>query len=164
RSAGSKRDAPQRPQGRLRLIAGRGYSRPFNRALSCCGLDPVGLSLMLRSARVIALTAMLVGLSTAHAADTTLTLACKGTETREMSGARKSPEVINIGIIVDLEKKTVVGLEPTVTLKIDNITETTISFSGGEGGWFVNGILDRVTGSLIASSSRTKGPTTSHDL
>ena len=90
-------------------------------------------------------------------------LACKGTETSK-GGARTSSEVINIGIIVDLQKKTVVGLEPTVTLTIDSLTETTISFSGAEGSWYVSGILDRVTGSLVASSGRSNGPTTSHDL
>jgi len=69
---------------------------------------------------------VICGLVTAQAADTTLTLACKGTETRETSqgGARKSSEVINIGIIVDLQKKTVVGLEPTVPLTIDSVAET----------------------------------------
>ena len=105
----------------------------------------------------------MLGLSTAHAADETLTLACKGKETSGVA-ARKSSEVINIGIIVDLQKKTVVGLEPTVTLTIDSLTETTISFSGAEGSWYVSGILDRVTGSLVASSGRSNGPTTSHDL
>ena len=114
--------------------------------------------------RVIALIAMVTcGLLRAQAADTTLTLACKGTETSK-GGARTSSEVINIGIIVDLQKKTVVGLEPTVTLTIDSLTETTISFSGAEGSWYVSGILDRVTGSLVASSGRSNGPTTSHDL
>jgi hypothetical protein len=51
--------------------------------------------------RVIALIAMVTCLSvTAQAADTTLTLACKGTETRG-GGTRKSSEAIDIGIIVD---------------------------------------------------------------
>jgi hypothetical protein len=119
---------------------------------------------MLRTcSRLIVLAVMLVGLPTAQGADTTLTLACKGTETQSI-GTRKSSEVINIGIIVDLQKKTVVGLEPTVPLTIDSLTETTISFSGADRGWFVNGILDRVTGSLVASSGRSNGPTTSHDL
>jgi hypothetical protein len=117
---------------------------------------------MLRHCSCIAFAVILV--STAQAADTTLTLACKGKEETSQGGARKSSEVINIGIIVDLQKKTLVGLEPTVTLTVDSVTETTISFSGAQGGWFVSGILDRVTGSLIASSGRSNGPTTSHDL
>jgi hypothetical protein len=144
-------------------IKGRG--RPPAIVVRCLGLDWLEPSLMLRTCpRVIALALMLIGLPTAQAADTTLTLACKGTQTTSQDGAPKSSEVINIGIIVDLQKKTVVGFEPTVTLTIDSLTETTISFSGGAGGWFANGILDRVTGSLVAASSRSKGPTTSHDL
>jgi hypothetical protein len=50
-----------------------------------------------RCSCVIALAVMLVGLPTAQAADTVLTLACKGKETSGV-GARKSSEVINIGI------------------------------------------------------------------
>jgi hypothetical protein len=52
-----------------------------------------------RCSCVIALAVMLVGLPTAQAADAVLTLACKGKETSGV-GARKSSEVINIGIIV----------------------------------------------------------------
>jgi hypothetical protein len=66
---------------------------------------------------------MLVGLPTAQAADTTLTLACKGTETLGV-GARKSSEVVNIGIIVDLQKKTVTGL-----------SDDLLSFHGMRGSW-----------------------------
>jgi hypothetical protein len=102
--------------------------------------------------------------STAHAADTTLTLACKGKETSGV-GARKSSEVINIGIVVDLQKKTVVGLEPTTPLTIDGLTETTISFVGAATDWHMSGTLDRVTGSLIAISIRRNPDfTVSHDL
>ena len=56
---------------------------------------------------IIALTAM-VAIPTAQAADTTLTLACKGTKTHQ-SGAGTSSEAINIGLIVDFQKKTIVG-------------------------------------------------------
>jgi len=96
----------------------------------------------------------MLGLSTAHAADETLTLACKGKETSGVA-ARKSSEVINIGIVVDFQKKTVVGLEPTTPLTIDGLTETTISFVGQEADWHMSGTLDRVTGSLIAASIRS---------
>jgi hypothetical protein len=109
---------------------------------------------MLRRCSRIALAVILVGLSAAQAADTTLTLACQGTQTSG-EGARKSSEVINIGIVVDFQKKTVVGLEPAVPLTIDGLTETTISFVGGEREWHMSGTLDRVTGSLIAASIRS---------
>ena len=108
---------------------------------------------MLRRCSRIALAVILVGLSAAQAADTTLTLACQGTQTSG-EGARKSSEVINIGIVVDFQKKTVVGLEPAVPLTIDGLTETTISFVGQEADWHMSGTLDRVTGSLVATSIR----------
>ena len=50
---------------------------------------------------------MLVGLPTAQAADTTLTLACQGTTTSGLEVAK--PEPISMGIIVNFTKKTVHG-------------------------------------------------------
>jgi hypothetical protein len=59
-------------------------------------LDRWGFSAMLSGFPcIIAFTVMLVALPTAQAADTTLTLACKGKETSESSGGRMSSEVIN---------------------------------------------------------------------
>ena len=110
---------------------------------------------------------------TAQAADATLTLVCKGIETSQWGSGPKSSEKVNIGIIVDLPEKTVTGLEPTSPLTIDDLTETTISFSGMQGSWDnkgpawnMSGILDRITGSLVASSSRYKDQknTVSFDL
>ena len=106
--------------------------------------------MLLTCSRVIALIAMVTcGLLRAQAADTTLTLACKGTETSK-GGARTSSEVINIGIIVDFQKKTVVGLSDNA-LTIVGSTETTISFVGGT----MKGTLDRVTGTLDATLIRS---------
>jgi hypothetical protein len=99
------------------------------------------------------LAVMLVGLPTAQAIDTTLTLACKGKETRGV-GARSSSEVINIGVIVDLQKKTVSGLSDSL-LTIIGLTETAISFEGAETDWNMSGTLDGVTGSLVAASIRS---------
>jgi hypothetical protein len=113
---------------------------------------------------VIVLAVMLVGLRTAQAAETTLTLACKGKETSR-GGARTSSEVINIGIIVDLHKKTVIGLSDS-PLTIDKLAETEIRFSGTQAAWITDGYLDRVTGSLFAISSKLGDPkvTRSYDL
>jgi hypothetical protein len=117
--------------------------------------------------RIIALTAMVAGPSiTAQAADTTLTLACQGTETSQWGSRPKSSEKVNIGIIVDLQKKTVTGLSDSYPLTIESITDTMITFSGQEGGWdkksslawSMYGTLDRITGSLVASSSRYEAP------
>lgn len=115
--------------------------------------------------RIIALTAMVAGPSiTAQAADTTLTLACQGTETSQWGSGPKSSEKVNIGIIVDLQKKTVTGLSDN-PLTIETVTDTMISFSGQEGSWDKKGLawnmygtLDRITGSLGASSSRYEAP------
>jgi hypothetical protein len=101
----------------------------------------------------------LAALSSAQAAEPTgtLTLACKGTET-DKGDAGSSSEQINIGVIVDFQKKAVLGLsggEP-VPVPITSISETTISFdiAMSEVGWVMNGTLDRVTGALVASSIR----------
>jgi hypothetical protein len=45
----------------------------------------------------------------------------------------RSSEVISIGIILDLQKKTVTGLGDFPPLRIDSLTETMISFSGEQG-------------------------------
>jgi hypothetical protein len=76
--------------------------------------------------------------------------------------------VINIGIIVDFQKKTVIGLIESLPLTIVGVTETTFSFEGEEAYWNMNGTLDRVTGSLVAGSLRSKpnfpNVTVSYDL
>jgi hypothetical protein len=53
---------------------------------------------------------VICGLVTVQAADTTLTLACKGTETDKVGAGSSSSEQISIGIIVDFQKKAVLGL------------------------------------------------------
>jgi hypothetical protein len=96
---------------------------------------------------------MLVALSTAQAAEPeTLTMACKGTET-DKGGAGSSSEQINIGIIVDFQKKAVLGLSgDSEPVPITSISETTISFAANATGWVMTGTLDRVTGALVLSS------------
>jgi hypothetical protein len=109
------------------------------------------MTVLRTSACVIALNAMVAAPSmTAQAADTTLTLACKGTES---SDASKRSEVLNVGVIIDLEKKTVVGLSDS-PLIIDTVTETAITFGRHEGTWYMDGSLDRVTGQLFALLTR----------
>jgi hypothetical protein len=113
--------------------------------------------------RVVALGVTLVGLPTTQAADTTLTLACQGTETSQWGSGPKSSEKVTIGIIVDLQKKTVTGLEPTTPVTIVTVTDTMISFYGQDSGlkglaWSMYGTLDRITGSLVANSSRHEAP------
>ena len=97
---------------------------------------------------------------TAQAAETeTLTLACKGTETHK-GGAGSSSEQINIGVIVDFQKKAVLGLSgDSEPVPITSISETTISFAAQETGWVMNGTLDRVTGALVAASIKSNPST-----
>ena len=120
---------------------------------------------MLRTCqRIIALAAMLVSPSTMSAQPAepagTLTLACQGTET-DKGGAGSSSEQINIGVIVDFQKKAVLGLsrdgEP-VPVPITSISETTISFDVAVSavGWVMTGTLDRVTGALVASFAQVQ--------
>ena len=95
----------------------------------------------------------------AQAAEPTgrLTLACKGTET-EKGGARTTSEQINIGVIVDFQKKAVLGLSSSgEPVPITSISETTISFeiAVSAAGWVMTGTLDRVTGALVASSIKS---------
>ena len=72
------------------------------------GLGRLGFFPMLRRCSyVIGLAVMLVGLPTAQAADTTLTLACQGTATSGVEDAK--PEPVSMGIIVNFTKRTVQG-------------------------------------------------------
>jgi hypothetical protein len=106
------------------------------------------------------LEAMLLALAALSSAQTaeptgTLTLACKRTET-DRGGAGTSSDEINIGVIVDFQKKTVLGLSgDSESVPITSISETTISFAAKETGWVMTGTLDRVTGALVASSIKS---------
>ena len=91
-----------------------------------------------------------LGLLVAQAAEPTgtLTLACEG-------NTDMSSDKINMGIIVDFQKKVILGLSgDSEVVPITNITETVISFAANqkEIHWVMTGTLDRVTGALVASS------------
>src|SRR5262245_16973601 len=85
-----------------------------------------GFFSMLGRFACIAPAVMLVGLSSAHAADTTLTLACQGTTTAGTEDAK--PEPISMGIIVNFTKQTVHGFGDPILgeqlIKITGVTET----------------------------------------
>jgi hypothetical protein len=102
---------------------------------------------------------MLVGLSTAHAADTTLTLACQGTTTFGTEDAKREP--ISMGIIVDFTNHTVHGFgypgfsgQFDFPVKITGMNEVTVAFHGshefGSTLSSITGSLDRVTGDVEA--------------
>jgi hypothetical protein len=90
----------------------------------------------------------------------TLTLACNG---RSESGTGAGSNNISKGVILDFQTKIVSGLSNGVA-NITGVTETTISFSGTEEGLVIKGVLDRVTGTLLANSIKSDpntGKTTS---
>jgi hypothetical protein len=112
---------------------------------------------MFRRCACIALAVMLVGLSTAQAADTTLTLACQGA-----SKTDAKPEPISMSIIVNFTARIVTGFadddHPVKITRFDNVY---ISFSGSDksDSWRIEGSIDRVTGDTVAISMR-RNPTT----
>jgi hypothetical protein len=124
---------------------------------------------MLRRCSCTSFAVMLVGLSIAQAADTTLTLACQGTATETMMEEEKKPEPISMGIIVNFTNSTVQGFgspDPKYgedfPVKITGANEVTISFQGvkPDGPTAVinkriDGSIDRVTGAVDAYSTST---------
>ena len=118
---------------------------------------------MLRScAHIIALTAMVAGLSmTAQAAEPeTLTLACQGTRT-----ITSKPEPISMGIIVNFTKNTVQGFgSPSLMdVKIAGMNDVTVTFGGtqdnGSSIASIRGNIDRVTGDVDATSMTSDAKT-----
>ena len=104
-----------------------------------------GLSRMRRPCScVIALAVMLVGLSTAHAADTTLTLACQGTVTQNDA----KPEPLSMGVIVDFAARTVHGFGYPV--EITAMDDVIVTFARSTQPT-IDGTIDRVTGDLQAT-------------
>jgi hypothetical protein len=128
------------------------------------------MTVLRTSACVIALNAMLAGLSTAHAADETLTLSCEGTktETWEYGGGSEERRAISLSIIINFAARTVTGFKERVVeeLTIDDASETTISFSGSTStamlSYNMRGTIDRVTGTVQAVL--TSSPEEGHGL
>src|SRR5262245_8497076 len=102
----------------------------------------------------VVLAAMVAALSmTAHAADTTLTLACKGTTTAGYQDAK--PEPVSMGIIVNFTNRTVQGFnDPSFfdyPVKITAWNDVSVVFAGSSEALKVStlstrGSIDRVTG------------------
>jgi hypothetical protein len=105
---------------------------------------------------------MLVGLPTAQAADTTLTLACQGTIFGSEGFAK--PEPISMGIIVNFTNRTVQGFGHPgfwdYPVKITAWNEVTVVFGGstefaGGSSIGISGSIDRVTGDVAATELAT---------
>src|SRR5262249_7847388 len=107
-------------------------------------------------ARVIALAVMLVGLPIAQAADTTLTLACAGTSTLAVPGAK--PEPYRMSIIFNFTTRVVLGFnspafpEWNYPIKITGADDVAVAFRGSgpvsHGVASIAGTIDRITGEL----------------
>jgi hypothetical protein len=101
---------------------------------------------------------MLVGLSTAQAADSTLTLACQGTMTSTTIEDAK-PEPVTMGFIVNFTKGTPEGFGTLINypVKITGWTDVIVTFYGSDKGLSpvieesIRGTLDRVTGDMEAT-------------
>jgi hypothetical protein len=102
---------------------------------------------MLRScSRVIALIAIVTcSPLTAHAADTTLTLACQGTVTQ--NDAKSEP--ISMGVIVNFTARTVQGFVYPVEITL--MDDVSVTFSRSNRYRSIEGTIDRVTGDLQAT-------------
>ena len=121
-------------------------------------VQPAGVSSgMLRRCACIALAVMLVGLSTAQAADSTVTLTCQGTVTiKTISPPEYEPDPVSMGLIVNFTNRTVQGASrwgPYLfddQLQINEWNERTVVFSGFSKflGRTINGFMDRVTGDV----------------
>jgi hypothetical protein len=120
---------------------------------------------MLRRCSCTAFAVMLVGLPTAQAADSTLTLACQGTVTDITQPVDGKPEPFSMGIIINFTALTITSgskealLGWNFPLKITSFDEATVLFEGSYDTELtvrtISGSIDRVTGDVKAVSTKT---------
>jgi hypothetical protein len=105
-----------------------------------------------------ALMALMVTTAVRAQTATTLTLACTGTTTGTTGSQVNGTEKVRIGLIVNFQTKQVTGF-PGWEADIYSVDETKIFFSGTTGNdlqktmSFIDGNIDRITGSVWASMS-----------
>jgi len=118
-----------------------------------------GASVMFRRCVCIAPAVMLVGLSSAHAAYSTLTLACQGTVVSTTIEDAK-PESVTMGIIFNFTKGALQGFGTLINypVKITGWTDVIVTFYGSDKGLVsqvieesIRGTLDRMTGDMEAT-------------
>jgi hypothetical protein len=79
------------------------------------------------------------------------TLSCDGAM---ISGSKQEP-ISNMGLIVNLDVRTVTGFSGIVA-QIDRINENWVIFKGSTSdGWYIEGSLDRITGNVRANKMLT---------
>jgi len=124
-----------------------GLCKHRKRTYASHGSIRLGFPTMLRS--VIALSAVVVALSTAQAAEPeTLTLTCQGTVTG-MAGMEGKSEPISIGVIVNFTARTVQGFG--YPAEVTAVDDAVITFNRPDSPG-IDGMIDRVTGLLRATS------------
>jgi hypothetical protein len=101
------------------------------------GLKPAGSLPMLRtcSCNIASIVMVTFGLVTAQAADTTLTLACKGTQFDHIEGKAQPPlDLIPFGVVANLTARTLEGfpIADPFPVKITVANQATIQFEGSE--------------------------------
>jgi hypothetical protein len=120
---------------------------------------------MLKHSSCVALGVMLVGLPTAHAADTTLMLTCKGTANMTLStGESGDTGPVSMGLVVDLRARTVAGFREQFTnsqmsLKITEVKEEVLVLGGqldlpGRSIMDLSGFMDRMTGDMTVTATQ----------
>jgi hypothetical protein len=81
-----------------------------------------------------------------------LTLSCDGTATSlSLDGDNKPERVANMGLLLNFPESTVTGFAHVA--RVDMIGEVYVDFSGKYGNWSVFGSIDRITGSVAATTA-----------
>ena len=82
----------------------------------------------------------------------TLTLSCDGKLTNTMSSDNdtKTETITKMGLLVNLAEGTVMGFGTPA--RIEKTDAVSVNFAGDRGGSSVQGTVDRITGSVIAST------------
>jgi hypothetical protein len=96
---------------------------------------------------------IVVSIQEACAEPETLTLSCDGTLTNMMSTSdsdNKTEAFTKMGLLVNLAEGTVLGITPAARIK--KTDAVSVEFAGEIGGASVSGTIDRITGSVLAST------------
>jgi hypothetical protein len=80
-----------------------------------------------------------------------LTLSCDGTVTRLSLDSDKPERVASMGLLVNLPEGTVSGFAHVA--RVDMIGEVYVDFSGQSGNWSIHGSIDRIAGSVTATTA-----------
>lgn len=87
-----------------------------------------------------------------------LTLSCDGTTTNMMAGTDTKPEsVVKMGVLVNLREATVLGFGHLARIKSSDAAS--VDFDGQGGDWSVQGTIDRITGSVTATTTMSNQKT-----